>query len=482
MFTKNLQQPSLAGPVADQHFKDFPCEGAFSRDESFIATIRALVPPRVQAGQGVKLVIKDCALRDEELAGVEDKVVIAAMTGSIDEEGKMVLVNLCSRPEDNEKMLKILDQSFVSLNPKFEELDVLKKFFAENMDARFYISNELRSTVVAVNRMTHSRYHLLQSVVPRYFPWYFNKNTKPLDEMEKALCAAALKREPEPFEELLERFANERYDMRSLTIKTLIGDFERNSRKTQFEVAKQNFESIMNRLTENNETHRRLVQEKDDAAIRLEGIRSIMNNGSDNSELVDFCIGNKNLKLVETSESHIRLILRGYLSIFDPEIFEVSFRNPDSLLFHDYSIGNNDFRKVEPRKKLLNAIFGEDGQIKIRTCAYFDLDIRGSVHTSSGYNFPPEYEDAIPNPHLHHYHCLGNQERYIRDALQKGDIIGAITQCVSSACSINIGESPTMEKFLRDLFSTSKKFLELPDGSVVSPSEALAWIKTNEKK
>lgn len=481
MFTKNIQTPALATPVADQYFKDFPCEGSFSRDQSFIAAIRALVPPRVQPGQGVRLSLRECTLRDNDFSGVEDAIAVRAVIGGLDKNDNLVLVNLSSRPDDNEKMIKLLDKAFISVNPTFTELDVLKKFFAENMDARFYIDAERHVTVIVVNRMTHSRYHLLQSVIPRYLPWYFTKE-KPLDEMEKALCAAALKRESEPFEELLERFANERYDMRSITIKALIGDFERQSRKAQIENATNRYEEAIRRIEENNDALRRLIEEKDEAMIRLEGIRAIVNGAGDSSELMEYCISNKRMKVVETKDSHIRFILRGYLNIFDPEIFEVSFRNNDSILYHGYSADNSDFRRTDARKKLLNAIFGPDELIKIRTCGFFDLDIRGHVSSARHYDFAAEYEDALPNPHLHYHNCFGNQERYIRAALEKGDVPAAIEQCASCVGSINLGESPTMDKFLHDLFSSSKKFLELPDGTVVSPSEALEWVKNNEKK
>ena len=133
-------------------------------------------------------------------------------------------------------------------------------------------------------------------------------------------------------------------------------------------------------------------------------------------------------------------------------------------------------------KKLLDAIFGDEPVLRVKICAYYDMDVRGDVDSMRRYRFQPNCNDYMPNPHLNHYNCLGNHRRYINDRLTDGDVVGAIEQCIASAKSLNIGEGATMEYFLHDLFQTSRKIIELPDHTSVNPSEALKWLKDQESK
>lgn len=480
MFSKNLQMPTLANDVANRYFTGFPVEGTFSRDYSFAAVIRALLHRRVPEGKGVKLIHRDVSMKESDIRGAAPSVVLGSLLGcQYAEPDQLTLCNLNGGVEDNEKLIAYLDEHFIKTNEAFTEQEVLKRFVSENMDARFYTCEATKTTVIVVIRMSMPRYHLLQAIMPRYFPWYFKD--APLDDDEKKLLTGAAKKTSDDFENALEHLAQIRFDMRRITISALIGDFERQSRRTQLEEARNNLNRINDQLKENREQHQRLISERDERLIRYEGVRAMIHGAGDSSALVSYCLDNKNLTIVDTSDSHIRLILRGYLSIFDPEVFEVAFDNNESIFYEEYSIDQDEFEPIAERKRLLAALFGPDACIQIRTCGYYDLDIRGHVRAESGHRYPAEFKDCIPNPHLHHYSCLGNQERYIRAALERGDVPGAITQCATSVSSINLGEGPTMERFLRELFGTEKKFLELPDGSVVSPLEALHWLKKNDK-
>lgn len=476
MFSKNLQRPTLVSPAADHYFKDFPYDGSFSRDYSMVATIRAVIAPRVSEGQGVRMTFKDVrpSMRDMEGNVAE---LFRTQFGDMSDCDRFYLINLTSGSEENERFCKILDESFVAVHPKFHECADIRKFTSQCMDARFYINEEDHVTMIVVVRMTLSRYHLLQAIMPRFFPWYFKD--KPMDDDERDLFRAASKRTGDDFEAILEKISTKRFDMRTLTIKALITDFEKKSRQTQLEEAKRQLERINEEIRENNERHRTLIRNRDDKIIRYEGVRTLINGASDGSELLDYCISNKNLELVSTQDSEISFILRGYLSIFDPEVYECSARNFDSILYNGYQVGASAFSRREDRKLFLDAIFGDNPKLQIRTCAHFELDIRGSVSATSGYHYPSKYDDCLPNPHLNFFSCLGNQERYIRQALEHGEVSDAITQCGSSVASINVGEPPTMERFLKEIFSsTTHKFIELPDGSNVTPADALAWLKS----
>ena len=78
---------------------------------------------------------------------------------------------------------------------------------------------------------------------------------------------------------------------------------------------------------------------------------------------------------------------------------------------------------------------------------------------------------------------MGNYSRTINDALAKRDYITALEQCVASAKSLNLHDSAVMDNFMANFTrnsGTSCKAIELPDGRVVHPKDAIKWLEEQE--
>ena len=67
------------------------------------------------------------------------------------------------------------------------------------------------------------------------------------------------------------------------------------------------------------------------------------------------------------------------------------------------------------------------------------------------------------------------------------DYIGAIEQCSASCKSLNFNDSPVMQEFMRRMYGISDyqdnintRCIELPDGTVVTPVDAINWLKAQE--
>ena len=87
----------------------------------------------------------------------------------------------------------------------------------------------------------------------------------------------------------------------------------------------------------------------------------------------------------------------------------------------------------------------------------------------------------MPNPHINRYSCLGNYVRTINELLKDRNYIGAIEQCSASAKSLNFGDSTVMHEFMRFMYSSGNRtFIELSDGTTVSPINAIKWLKEQE--
>lgn len=484
MFNKTITETPLTTRAANGYFKNIKGE-RFRDDVSFIATMRALLHNRIGEDRieftlfSVSKTVR--MIREASAQSLLDSVFVRP-----DGIAKGIyLTNLTVESEDRDKAInETIDNTengFVALNPGFRELEDLKVFTSKYMNARFYINEEQKITYILVLNMNMRDFHFLQMLIPRYLPWYFAD--KPLNKDEIELVFSFKQRYSSTYEALIAKAANG-IDLRNYVIQDIIGDFEKKSRRQQYENAKRNVDAVRAQIDENMSMYRSLIEKLDKAHISVAGLKAMIDAGSGNGELVDFFIHNKSIMPVSAEGSKVEFLVKGYLDTYDPDMYTTMSANKHSHLFNGYSVGKSAFESQKVRKEFLDAIFGEDARLKIKCCAYYRLDIRGNVDSSRGYHFPVEYKDYLPNPHLQHYDCLGNHRQFICECLNRGDMVAAVSQCMGSARSINIGESTTMEKFLRDLFSTDAKIIELPDGNSVTTEEALEWLNNNgeEKK
>ena len=100
------------------------------------------------------------------------------------------------------------------------------------------------------------------------------------------------------------------------------------------------------------------------------------------------------------------------------------------------------------------------------------------------YNYGSEMRECMPNPHIDRYRCIGNYERTINQCIKENNYIGALEQAIASCKSLNFGDSTVMKEFMRRMYGlesySHNKCVELPDGTVVTPKEAAAWLKEQE--
>ena len=109
--------------------------------------------------------------------------------------------------------------------------------------------------------------------------------------------------------------------------------------------------------------------------------------------------------------------------------------------------------------------------------------MNGSVGAQYHHRFDSSFAGFKPNPHIDEFECMGNYKRTINEALARRDYITALEQCVASAKSLNLHDSAVIGRFISQFThngGTSYKAIELPDGRVVSPNEAIKWIEDQE--
>ena len=139
----------------------------------------------------------------------------------------------------------------------------------------------------------------------------------------------------------------------------------------------------------------------------------------------------------------------------------------------------------EKMQKLMQEIFvSENPRLRIRFCAAYRFDLNGSVSAQTGDFSDYTFDGYMPNTHIDRYHCMGNYSRTINELLRKRNYIGALEQCIASCKSLNFGDSAVMGEFMRTMWSnnTVSRCIELPDGRVVKPNEAIRWLDEQEAK
>lgn len=489
MFNKNLGTCPLTNDASNSFFTNIigRSEWHFKRDYSLLAMTRALLFKRLKPEDGVFTVkIKSSNFSTSVLDSyANDPIRIYHSMVDFDYLSQSItLCCLCSGVDANRKTFELLDDQRNGLVAKVEgyrEATDLRQFVGQhNINARFYVNDETRSTIIVVEKLELRSYHFLISLMPRYIRWYLVE--QPLDAEEIQLCKALTEPYSLKFERMLAEFCS-RIDFRSHNIKRILGDFERKSRTRQLRDAEQRVRNTEDRVRQNMDSYVALIRQLDDEKVRLAGVKQMINEASDSSELIQFIIRSKYINPTEASDRNLSVIIHSYLDVFDPALAERMLRKPTSVMLDGYGISENNsvFRNIEKRTKFLSALFSDEPAFKIKTCAHFKLELAGEVYPSRGYRYPEEYQDMEPNPHLDRYTCLGQNTKMMRERLLAGDIVGCLMQCVASTKCLNMADTTVIHYFMDKLFHSTRKIIELPDKSSATIVEAFTWLENQER-
>lgn len=194
------------------------------------------------------------------------------------------------------------------------------------------------------------------------------------------------------------------------------------------------------------------------------------------------CCQSKDVYIVRISSTEVCFVVKGYLEYFDEDVAKAVIANDNSYVYRPGGIDCSDRISCEDINLLMTAIF-IDRTIRIRLCAAFKYTLGQSISGVS-YNFGHEYNCYMPNPQIQLFNDLGSAGVAIRKLVSNDNFDGAISCCVVFGSSINLADSVVMQKFIEALYginnSLNNNCLELPNGIVVTPKLAIAWLKQNK--
>ena len=469
MFEEAISELDLASSAADALFPNI--NGfVYKTDVSLTATLRALFRNRIKPDQQITSVYEETYIKTEEHNRQFAEELLQKVNQS---QNCFMICNM--RYALN---MKIDDFNHIALDG-FEELAQIREFAKSVVNLHAFINKETKTCCVLVLNLNLIKFHLIQSMLYKLLPWYYDKENQPYTDQEKAILKSLIKTEKTDYIYAI-RVIEDQLDFYKAKIAAAIRSFSVSALQKQKRAAQSNvrdLETIISDLEDRvSENYKRLRE----AQYTLVGISS-KSVDDVNKTTVDYFLSNKNLKLVKTDGSVLRVLITGYLDSYDPEIMKRIIENDASYLYRSVR-AEGSFRNVSNRAKLLQAIFSEDAVLKIRTLGMFDLNLEQSrCRAPGGFEISAEYKDYLPNAHLYYYNCLGAYSTYINKRLSENDLIGAIGQCTASVHSTNLAETTTQVRLFEDLFKSDRKCIELPNGVFVTAEDALMWLNQQEQ-
>lgn len=357
-------------------------------------------------------------------------------------------------------------------------------------DVHCFVDEEAETTVLLwnVNSLTWKGIHWLASTILATIPYYFKEKELTADETDLMSVLSKAQRESnfDDFRDVIDRMYN-KTDIAQQIMRRALTDIAAQRFENAIREKERRIEEINDRIKDMLESLSRLDRDKACVCAEHCGLLQAKADNEKGESLIDFVEALKEhvrIESIEQEDGYRRITVwcKDYLANFDEDMADRYIKNDNSFFYEDApaprAISKNGMRK------LLKAIFVER-ELKIRMCAGYTFTTQGDYGSISGVREPEWCEGYAQNPHIYYHACLGDYKTMMREAVSAGDYEQLINCFLASVKSLNIAEAPTAGRFVKAMYKeiATKKFIELPDGTVVSPVEAVEFLGgTNEEE
>lgn len=488
MFRSVIDSTPFTTDAANSYFTNIVGD-SFSRDVTFLSTLRALVAPRIENGDRINLAFSSTSYEVNTVRSNPAHAVIDAICSDVirrEEHGRIQIHNFSSsNQDDNYCCLELIKSDFENRYNGWHRLNKVTDFYRKSFYVLCFINPDIKSVYLFVDNLNVKKMHYLQCSIFAFLPWYFDPG-KGVSELEMALINSLRERSAEGYEKCILEISKQ-YDFRTGKIRALLAGFETRFEKAECENVKYEIQSYIDKINDLNSRIGEYLRAKAEKEIRLLGLEAkIANEDSRDSEIMEYFLCNNRLVLEEVDDRMMVFSCMDYLEYFDEDMAKQMIDNERSYVYRPQGRACNNYIEAKDMKKLMYAIF-IDQTLRIKLCSAYKFYLNGNVEGLSGHRYGYEFRECTPNTHIDRYSCLGNYQRVINECLRRNDYIGAIEQCVASCKSLNFADSTVMSEFMSRLYGISNydvniKCIELPDGRVVEPKDAIAWLNEQESK
>lgn len=474
MFKTAITASPLIGDIPNELLGHISGE-AFRGDVSTVTTLRCFFGKRAEEGQGINTFIRcnapsECDESDPERYARE----VAALYSPIDVEGDrwcFWVHGFTSSKELNDQSVEKMLNGFTKAFPSYKENTGIAAFYRSNFPVACFYNEELKNVILFVSGLNLRRLHFIQASLFPMFPWFRTGDKATPTELDIELIKSLTQNDEAVYNDCVKKFAGQ-FDFRSARIRKGLVGFETFFEKERLAMVRREIDEIDTSIDMLNRDIMDRLSSRHDRCVEMLGLEAKISQEDRESEIMDYFLCNKSLNLVSVSGSTLNFVVKSCLEYFDSESAETVIANR----------GSSIYKAGEGFRKLMKAIL-IDETLKVHFCSAFNLDLKTGVKAIKNYNYT-DYGivDCIPNPHLDHYSCLGNNVSVINGMIRSRDYIGAIEQCVAASKNWNVLDTPVTASFIEDLKSDRYSCIELPDGRIVRPSVAIKWLEEQENE
>ena len=482
MFKQSITATPFTTEDANNYFSNIT-GNAYGGDISFLATLRALIAPRIPKEDSIRVVFGTTSYSANEINNTSVDSAVRSICRNIDmgECGLFYIHGFSNASEENAASFDCIEKKLTSNYAGFSRLDAVTAFFRKSFRVDCFINPSMKQVILFIDELTNRRLHYVQCAILAMLPWYFNKESG-VTATEMELIKSLRETDSSNYLRLLSVLA-ENYNFKEARVRKLLTGFELRHERLELDRCKseiQNYDAQIERL--NNQIGHQLSY-RNESLIRMLGLeRRIEEGASEDSEIMEYFLCNRKLHLENVSNSEMKFVVKDYLTYFDRDIAETTIRNKRS---NAYRKSGGRFAEEDVERLLTEIFLVDEPALHIKICAAYKFDLNGSVTGISSYHFGADFNDAIPNMHIQQHSCMNSYRTVINRLLVDRNYIEAIEQCVASCKSLNFGDGIVMDEFWSCLFRGeygNNRCIELPDGNVVKPAEAIKWLKAQDKE
>ena len=477
MFKLSIASTPFTTDAANGYFHNINGE-PYGSDNSFLATLRALVAPRIKENESIYLRFGKTNYPKSQMENASNVDLMKALCREYDMNatGQLIIHSLQADADSNLDCLERIKNKFTSVYSDYHRFDKVTAFYRNSFAVDCYVNPENKNVIVFVDRLDNRKLHYLEVSVLVFLPWYLNQEDG-LTEDEMALISSLRETSSENYERCLVKLA-EQYDFRTARIRQLLSGFESRYERLECEKVKNDIAAFDSRISQLNDQIGEYFAKRNDSCIKLLGLEQKIARGSDeDSEIMEYFMCNNRLVLELVTDTDMYFSVKDHLEYFDKDMAESAINNNHSYV---YRWGGSDSARAKMKRFMTEVFLSDDPKLRIRVCAAYRFNLNGSVRGVSGKDFGYEFNGYLPNPHIQNHACMGGYVKTINELLVERNYIGAIEQCIASCKSLNFTDSTVMEEFMKTMWQNPIKCVELPDGNVVSAADAIKWLDQQE--
>ena len=486
MFKNVLQSTPLTTDAADAFFSERIYGQPYRYDITFLSTLRALLGKCMPENEPLYLSFNSSNYSSGILGDMNYRDALRRVVDDYYELRFSLHVHEFAHPDpvSNQAWMTLIQSNLAKEYSGWQLVEKVSVFFRKVFGVLCFINPELKSVMIFVDHFGVRQMHYLQCGIFAFLPWYFDPESG-VSDLEMELISSLREKTSEKYEACLAKIA-EGYDFKTARIRQLLNGFESRYERIRCEQVRTEISNIIQQINNLNERIGSYLGQQREREATLLGLETKIAQSDGDSEIMEYFLCNNHLTLENVTDTRMTFVVRDYLTYFDEEMAKSVIANNESYIYKPNGRRCSNIIPAEDMKKLMTAVF-IDQTIKVRLCAAYEFQLDGNVVPKQSYHYDYDCKTYTPNTHIDRYSCMGNYVQTINRLLRDHNYIGAIEQCIASCKSLNFADSAVMNEFMQRLYGISdyhvnRTCLELPDGSIVDPQGAIAYLKGEEEQ